>query len=122
MFFWYRNSFLASLVSIFGCAMVMVAIAALIQGEMPVYGAIPLAAAGGVVAYLGRKISENKAFKKWKKQLEAQGIDQRVRGSLQDAVTVYNANPGKKTLSYIQTLNPVAADQIRQMVAANQQK
>lgn len=73
-FRWYRNSFLASLVSIMGSAMLVLAatlIVALVKGEESgegsIAGAIGLIALGLLFLWLGGRISANKARKKAEK-------------------------------------------------------
>lgn len=117
---WYKNSFLASVVSMFGCAIVLVGIYACIDGEwggglgMIVLG-IPLIAWGGI-------ISENKKFKKWWKQVTDNNLEPAIARSIDTAVAIYNKNPQNRTLKKIEQLNPAAAQLIRQSIAQNKAK
>lgn len=112
----YKNSFLASVVSIFGTILSVSGIAMLF--------AVPL---GGIVCILlgiglfiwGGEISENKAFKKWIKDLESKGVVAALPASSELCVKVYNANPCKKTLNFIRKHNPNAAQLIENSLAQN---
>ncbi len=115
MVLWYKNSFLASVVSIFGCALVMGGIATFAEDAAPAVGLI---AVGVVLAIWGKIISSNKAFKKWWKQVTDNNLEPVIARDLNTAVAVYNKNPQKRTLKKIAALNPAFAQQIEQSVAA----
>lgn len=70
MIFWYKNSFLASVLSVGGCALIIAAIGEIISGsgELSVGGALLAIGIGLALAFLGKKVSDNKA----KKQREQQ--------------------------------------------------
>lgn len=114
MIFWYKNSFLASLVSILGCVMVMGGIATF--GE-DAGAAIIFIIIGIAMAIWGKSISEDKAFKKWWKQVEDNNLEPQISQNIQLAVDIYNKNPQKRTLDKIEQLNPAAAAHIRNSIA-----
>ena len=115
MFFWYKNSFLASIVSIFGCALAMGGIAMFNNGEAST--AVIMIILGVALAILGKIISSNKAFKKWWKQVKDNNLESVVATDLNMAITVYKKNPQNRTIKKIATLNPSFAQQIEQSIA-----
>lgn len=119
MVLWYRNSFLASVVSIFGCILIMGAIASF--GDDPAM-AVCFLVIGVALAIWGKIISSNKAFKTWWKQVENANLVPAIARDVNVAVQIYNKNPGKKTLQKIAALNPAAAAHIEQSLAAKQAK
>lgn len=112
----YKNSFLASAVSILGYLFVVCGIMAAFSGEIA--GGILIALVGFGLAVLASSISEQKQFKTWKKQIEQKGLVPQIQASTQVAIQVYNTFPGTKALEYIRTLNPTAAQLISQQLAA----
>lgn len=54
-------------------------------------------------------INDKKIFKLWIKDLEKKGVREIVASSTEQAIALYNANPGKMTLNYIKNVNPQAA-------------
>ena len=114
MILWYKNSFLASVVSIFGCALIMIGIMGVVEGEPD---ALVCVIPGLALAIWGRSISHNKAFKKWWKQIEEKNLEPVIARDLNTAIAVYNKNPQKRTLKKIATLNPSFAQQIEQSIA-----
>lgn len=114
MVFWYKNSFLASVVSIFGCLLVMGGIASFSDDAALAVGFIVV---GVALAIWGKIISNNKSFKKWWKQVEDNNLESVIARDLNTAITVYNKNPQKRTLKKIAALNPVFAQQIQQSIA-----
>ena len=110
MVFWYRNSILASIVSVFGCCMVL--------AGLPIFaaGGFVFVVMGVLLAIAGKMISVNVTNKKWLKNLQEQGIDERVRTSYQAACQLYNANPCGFTMKYIQQINPEAAKNIKRQL------
>lgn len=116
---WYRNSFWASAVSMFGCACVFVSIS--MFGEDP--GAATITIIVGIaLALWGKSISNKKAFKVWwQKVVEANLVPEIVK-STQVAIEIYNKNPQALTLNKIAELNPAAAAQIRASIEAKKKK
>lgn len=112
---WYRNSFLASLISIFGCVMVGAGIMGAFEGSPEALVIVPF---GALFMIWAKSISEGKAFQTWVKTLTEKGIDAQVRSNMQVAVKVYNANPGKRTQQWVASLNPEAG----KWIAANTKK
>ena len=110
----YRNSFLASLVSIIGSAVAATGIASALGGEPAGLIAVPV----GIAFFcLAGSISEGKEFKKWQKLVRSKGIEDAMRTDAALAVSVYRTNPGERALSYITALNPGAGAYIRSMNA-----
>ena len=68
MIIWYRNSILASIVSIFGCAVALGGIGIITQGDT--IPGIIMILIGAAMAWLGSKISDRKEEKKREKRLE----------------------------------------------------
>lgn len=54
-------------------------------------------------------INDRNIFKLWIRDLEKKGIRDVVASSTEQAIALYNANPTKQTLSYIEKLNPQAS-------------
>lgn len=114
MILYYKNSFLASVVSILGCIFVVCGIMMLTEGD--VAESIPLIILGLPFLIGGRIISDNKAFKKWWKQVEDANLEPQIAQDLNTAVAVYNKNPQNRTLKKIESVNPAAAEHIRQSI------
>lgn len=110
MFIYYKNSFLASLVSMLACGLIMIGImffvdSMILEGIIFVVLGVPL-------FLLGRRISQNKAFKKWWQELEKKGVIAQAATSRDVAKTIYNKDPQKRTLEAIRKINPMAAMEI----------
>ena len=116
MIIWYKNSFLASLVSIFGSVMALGGLVTIVEGE-EFGGGIALIVVGVAMVLWGKKISKNKAFKKWWKQIEDNNLEDAVKTDLNTAITIYKKNPTKRTIQEIAKLNPQFATYITQNVA-----
>ena len=114
MVLWYKNSFLASVVSVLGCALVTMGIMAAVGGDTE---ALPMVIPGLALAIWGKIISNNKAFKKWWKQVEDNNLEPVIARDLNSAITVYKKNPQKRTLKKIAKLNPAFAQHIEQNIA-----
>lgn len=119
MVLWYRNSFLASAVSIFGCVLCMSAIVGCIEGDP---STLVMLIPGIALVIWARNISHNKAFKKWWKQVTDANLEPQIAANVQTAIAVYNKNPQERTLKKIEELNPAAAAQIRAQLAQKKQK
>lgn len=107
MILYYRNSFWASLVSIVGSLIGLGGIMMLFSGLVPV--GIGLIAAAAALLYAAKQISNKKAFDKWWKQIRDSGLESEICRSPETAIAVYQANPEKRTLEKIRSLNPHAA-------------
>ena len=114
MVLWYKNSFLASVVSILGCLMIMAAIGVFMED---VAAAIIFLVIGVAMAAWGKKISNDKAFKVWWKQVKDNGLEPVVARDLNTAIAIYQKNPDKRTVKQIEKLNPCFAEHIRKNVA-----
>ena len=110
MIFYFKNSVLASIISIFGCGFAMCGLA--MFGDEPV-GAVFMILLGVAMVLWGRNISQNKAFKTWWKQIEENNLEPQIAQNMQFAIDVYNKNPQNRTLKKIEALNPYAAEHIR---------
>lgn len=114
MVIWYRNSFLASLVSILGGVMFFGGIATIVED---VAGGIAIMAVGVVMMIWGKVISNNKAFKKWWKQIKDNNLENTIKSDLNTAIAIYQKNPQKRTIKKIAELNPQYATYITENVA-----
>ncbi len=105
MVFWYKNSFLASVVAIFGS---MLGVLGFIYFEESAVIAVALIAAAIALIAWGKKISNDKAFKVWWKQVVDAGLEPRIAEDANLALAIYKKNPQKRTLNKILALNPSA--------------
>lgn len=119
MVIWYKNSFLASIVSIFGCIFCISAVAGCVEGDPSM---LAMLIPGVPLLIWGKVISENKAFKKWWKQVTDNNLEPQIAASVQTAIAVYNKNPQERTLKKIAELNPAAAEAIRAQLAQKKKK
>ena len=110
MVFWYKNSFLASVVSIGGSVLALGGIAMINDSETGT--GILMIVIGIALMICGKLISNDKAFKKWWKQVKNAGLEPQIAQSTETAIAVYNKNPNQKTLKKIAQLNPAAAERI----------
>ena len=106
MVFWYPNSFLASVIAILGS---IVGVLGVLYFEDSVLLAIVLIIVGIALILLGRKISGDKAFKVWWKQVIDAGLEPRIAEDAQLALSVYKKNPEARTAKKLISLNPSAA-------------
>lgn len=114
MVFWYKNSFLASIFSIFGSIMVTAGVAGLFAGDPSL---LLCALLGLPLIFFGKKISEDKAFKKWWKQVKDNNLEPVIARDLATAIAIYQKNPQKRTIQKIATLNPSFAQHIELNIA-----
>lgn len=110
MVLYYRNSILASIISIIGCIFVIMSITELSE-------AWPMTIIGLVMCILGKGISVNKAFKTWWDTVIGTGKAAQMRTDRELCVEVYNENPGKHTLKKIREINPEAGEWIEQHIS-----
>ncbi len=106
MFLFYKNSFLASVLSILGCVLILVTIMTFEEYEL-YEAAIPLLL-GVALNVAGKLVSNEKVFKKWWKQVKDLGYEEQIKTSFEVAQMVYSKNPRKRTLKEIAKLNPAA--------------
>lgn len=69
--------------------------------------------------FLAESINDRKKFKIWKKEIEKLGINQRISSTndVQLIISIYNSCPDKKLgIEYINNLNPVLADELREYI------
>lgn len=117
----YKNSILASIISILGYICCMFGIVMMIQEKEFVAGILLILIGFGFICWAAQ-ISENKRFKQWKKKISTPDVIAAIQNDIAFAVKVYNAYPSKKTLAYIRSLNPGAADRISQLLASQKNK
>ena len=108
MFFYYQNSLLASVVSIFGGLLVFMGLVDAVDEKYLIIGL------GIALMICGKLISNRKAFKKWWKQVEDAGLEEHIKNDIAVAKVVYSKNPTRATLKKIESLNPAAAEAIRE--------
>ncbi len=111
MVIFYKNSVLASIVSILGCLAITIAVVVGLETGIDADG-ISLIVVGVALAVAGKVISKNKQFKTWWKQVTDAKLDEAMKTDANLAVKVYNKNPKKRTLKMIAQLNPAAAQYI----------
>lgn len=121
----YNNSTLATIVSFLSRAIAMCGIAAAVTGVAG--GEFSLLGVGAVIFVVfgigGTALAETintyqTNVKWWKNSVEKTGWAAKIPNSVEACFAVYNANPGPWTLNKIQMLNPSAAAQIQQSLAA----
>jgi ATP phosphoribosyltransferase regulatory subunit len=76
----------------------------------------------GVFSAVLDAASDNKAFKKWWKQITDANLEPEIAKSTYIAMEIYNKNPQKRTLDKIAQLNPSAAEMIQQQLNAQKKK
>ena len=111
MVLWYKNSFLASVVSILGCILVIAGFGVSGEGDMATTAGLIIC--GIPLIIWGKIISNSKSFKKWWKQVVDANLVPQICQDVNTAIAVYNKNPQKRTLKKIAELNPAAAAQIQ---------
>ena len=109
MMIYYKNSLLASVVSILGCMVIMLVILEFGFDE----DGIKFLLLGLALLAAGKLISNRKVFKTWWKQVEDLDLVDKIRQDGAVAKMVYDKNPKRATLKKIEKLNPTAAEAIR---------
>lgn len=113
-FTFYKNSILATLMSVFGTLFIVIGILGAFTGALPLLIIVPL----GIGLNLGAsEIAERKNFKMWKRLIAGEKLESEIPYSLDAAIQAYNLTsyyPNAKALLYIQEKNPQAAYLIRQ--------
>ena len=112
MILYYKNSVLASAVSIIGCIFAVVLVVEFESYDF-VTESLPLALIALTFLIGGKLISNCKAFKTWWKQVEKANLIDAIKTDVSVAKTIYSKNPKPATLKKIEALNPAAALQIR---------
>ena len=113
MYFEYKNSKLATIISLIGCGLVTAGIAGYNENSGASIGAILV---GIPIAILGRQISRAKSFKTWWKQIENNNLEPVIAQDLDTAISIYKKNPQRRTLKKIESLNPQFAAHIKQNI------
>ena len=110
MFVFYKNSFLASLLSILGCICILV-----VAADFSYYSAdviVPAITGGIALMICGKLVSKEKSFKTWWKTVKAAGLEEQIKNDANIARIIYEKNPKKRTLKEIAKLNPAAAEML----------
>lgn len=115
----YKNSILASIVSIYGSLCVFAGVSLITQS---ILACILVIVYGAFHCWLGAYISERANYKAWKKEIEKKVDIERIKKEIYFAVKVYNTNPCNMVLKYIRNLNPEAAEYIKQRIAEKEQQ
>lgn len=111
----YKKSALATLVSFCTVFFYAFALVALFSMQWVV---LIICILGGIgTTAWAESINDKKIFKLWIKDLEAKGIRDIVVSSTEQAIALYNANPSKLTLKYIEKNNPYAGSIITLRIA-----
>lgn len=110
----YKNSVLATLLSIFSNILLLVGVVSIFSGAIPV--SIFLIAIGIGMNIWASNIADKKSFKAWVKKLKENGVEAQMAQMPAVAFAVYKANPKKDTLKYIASVNPYAASEIQRML------
>ena len=110
MILFYKNSVLASIVSVLGCIVLAVMFADASYYEA--YEIALMVIVGGGLLVGGKLISMEKSFKTWWKQVKEMGLEEQLKTDVQLAQTIYSKNPKKRTLKEIAKFNPAAAEMI----------
>lgn len=111
--FWtkYQASKFATFVSIVGALMRYAGVLCLFAGA-PI-GTVVCFGIGVGIHFLAEAIG----FGGWKKMVHKKGLDEKVKqGDVPTAVSLYNGDPKKRTLNYIESLNAQVAAQIRAQI------
>ena len=111
MILFYKNSFLASVVSILGCICIIAIVSDFDSYDMA--QSIPVILLGVALLIGGKMISNHKSFKTWWKQVEKANLIDAIKTDASVAKMVYDKNPKSATLKKIEELNPSAAAAIR---------
>ena len=107
MLIYYKNSFWASVVSLFSCGLIMLGI--MFFFDVMILEGLAMLAMGVPLFLLGRHISQKKAFKKWWQELEKKGVIAEAMRSQDVALAIYKKDPRKWTLEAIRKIDPMAA-------------
>lgn len=108
MFFWYKNSVLATIISFVSATVIVTGIYAAVDGEL---SGLALAVIGVPGMILAGWINNRASFRKWYKQRDPV-VDDQVRVDRALAKELYTAMPNGAMLSYIRSLNPAAAAEL----------
>lgn len=111
----YKNSALATVVSIIGCCFELGGITVMANGG-PGYllNGFLLILWGVAHLAVAERLSDYAQYRTWKRQLEQKIDVESIAQNKELAIQVYQSNPCKRVLKFIQNLNPEAAEQIKQ--------
>ena len=111
----YKNSGFATFVSIVGSILLFSGLG--ITFCVIWYTGLIMTALGAALMFGASHISKRRGFKKWIKRLQADGIIDALPNSEELCIKLYQANPCKRTLTFIRKRNPQAADYISKFIA-----
>lgn len=110
----YKNSVLASILSIVGTVFLLLNvgmfISELVKGSFDFAKDFPVVILYTLIAilllWLAKYISERKEFKQFVKYVKQNHLEQEIAGSIEAALKLYRAYPTKLVKKYITKLNP----------------
>lgn len=114
MVLFYRNSILASVISVLSCALSAGGLMLCFSGDLGLGIPFILLGLPGVLG--ARILNDNKEFKKWWENTVGPELAQEVSQSREAAIALYNQNPQRRTIRKIAELNPEAAAHIEQRI------
>ena len=122
----YKNSGLATVVSLIGRIVLIIGIFCIVSifevkeitdKIAAAFSSFLLIGVGILLTLLADRIATKKQFKAWQEKVIANGFTKDIRENPLAAIQIYNTNPGKDALEWIESLNPQAGMLIRQMTA-----
>lgn len=111
MIIFYKNSILASIVSVLGCVCILVTVMVFDLSDLT--ESMPPIILGVALLVGGKLLSNHKAFKKWWEKVEEANLIEPMKTDISTAQIVYSKNPCKATLKKIAQLNPAAVEAIK---------
>ena len=107
-----RKSILAGIVEFFARFMGLVGIVGLIK-ERDVEGGVSMLVFCFLLVIVSEIISERKKYKQMVRFLKSEGLLEQLPTDIKLCFDVYNCNPSKSTLRFIEKHNPKAAEEIK---------
>jgi len=115
----YKNSALATVVSVIGSLFELGGITTMVNGGLDYLLVGFLLALWGAAHFVAaERLSDYAQYRTWKRQIEQKVDAEQIMQDEALAISIYSTNPCKRVLKYIQNLNPTAAEQIQQQIAA----
>ena len=113
MIIWYKNSVLASVVSIFSCMLVVLGVTGAFDGQLAAL-ILVIPGVGGLLlaSWISDRKQHQTAFRNWYNTRNP-NCDALVHSSGEFAAQLYSAMPTEPMLQYIRALNPAAAAAIK---------
>ena len=116
----YRNSVLATLVSIAGTILLILGLSAMFYDTW--YTGLTLMTIGLGLMLGAYFMAKRVGFKKWIKQLKAKGVIDELPNSEALCIKLYQSNPCKRTLAFIHKCNTEAADYISKFIVTQKHR